>query len=800
MGTVLQDLTFGWRMLVKYPGATFVVILALALGIGANTAVFSVVNTVLLRPLPFPEADRTVMLWQTSLQDKTMGRVSVSYPNFLDWREKNSVFEHLAAYEYRSFNITGQAEPERVRGSATSANLFWVLGVRPFLGRDFLVEEDRPGGNRVVILSYGLWQRRYGSDPHIIGKTITLDDNSSTVVGVMPANFRFPFQSEMWTPLAPYSEQMRSRRHYTYLGVIARLKTSISLAQAQSEMDVIARRIDQQYSPGARVWGITIIPLYEAVVGQYRSTLLFLQGAVSFVLLIACANCATVLLAQAVARHREIAVRLMLGASRSRIARQLLTENSPLVMLGGGLGLLLALWGNKILLGLNPRLPRMSELSMDARVLSFTLILSLLTGLIFGLAPVLQALKTKFNEALKEGGQSVAGGVRSKRLFDILVVTEIGLTMVLLIGAGLMIRSFLRLKEVDPGFNPKNLLTMQIDLPRSKYAEGHQLVAFFQRAIERIEALPGVQSVGIVSYLPFTGASLGRSFTIVGRPPSTGQSFSADYRTINGRYFRTMGIPLKSGREFSERDTQESSPVVIVNEQVVQQFFAGENPLGQHIKIGTEPGSHEIVGVVGDVKHTRLDIESKPEIYVVYAQSPERSMALVVRTVSNPLNTAAAVRGAVLTIDKDQPVGDLQTMEQRLATSLSQPRLYAMLLGFLGSVALILSIFGTYGVISYSVRQRTHEISVRMALGAQRRDLLKLIVGQGMVLALIGVAIGVVAALALTRILSSLLYGVSTTDVSTYAGISLLVVGVASLACYIPAVRAAKTDPMVALR
>ena len=805
MSTLLQDIRYGLRMLLKKPGFTAVAVIALALGIGANSAIFSVVNTVLLRPLPFNEAERLVRVYVTDAK-RGIRRYPTSYLNFADWREQNRVFEHLAAYSSASATLAGGDIPELAEGVGSSADLFSVLGAQPALGRVFTRDEERPGGSHVVVLSHGLWQRRFGSDPKIIGQQILFDGESTTVIGVMPPGFSFPLdqaQTEFWIPLDPKT-QLNAERGANYLGVIGRLKPGASVQQAQAEMEAIARRLEQEYPQKNTGRSVNLVSMYEDVVGEIRPALLVLLGAVSFVLLIACANVANLLLARAASREKEMAIRTALGASRWRVMRQLLTESLLLSLLGGSLGLLLALWGIDLLSAAIPdNIPRVKEIGLDLRVLGFTMGVSILTGLMFGLAPALRASQTDLNESLKEGGRGSTEGLRRNRTRSLLVISEVALSLVLLIGAGLLIKSFAYLREIKPGFNPHNVLTASVSLPIVKYPEEQQQATFFQQTLERAAALPGVQSVAVVDPLPMSGNLAMTIFKIEGRPPlAPGEQLAANSRAISADYLRAMGIPLLKGRALTERDSKDAPKVMLINETLAQRFFPGEDPIGKRVTPTIAPDfTAEIVGIVGDAKHRSLDKEAGPEYYVSYLQAPSSYMSLVARTeVSDPTQLISALRGAVLQVDKDQPLSEIRTMEQLLANSVAKQRFNMFLLGIFAAVALLLAAVGIFGVMNYSVTRRTHEIGIRIALGAQSRDVLKLVMGQGMILTVIGVALGLAGAFAATRVMSSLLYGVSVTDPVTFTGVSLLLAGVALLACYLPARRATKVDPMIALR
>jgi len=805
MGGFLNDVRYSIRMMLKNRGVTFIAVFALALGIGANTSIFSVVNAVLLRPLPYEKPEQLVQIWGTQPQ---LDKAPTSPASFLDWRAQNKVFEGMAAYTSRSFNLTGGDAPERIISSRVSSDLFQLLGVRPALGRSFLVEEDQPGSNQVVVISHGLWRRRFGADPNIAGKTIALNDQKFTVVGVMPSGFSFPgARTELWTPIA-FSHAERKTRDTNFISVVARLKPGVTLAGAQAEMDGIARQQRQQYPEQYEGIGVKLISLNEQIVGNVQQVLFVLLGVVGFVLLIACANVANLLLARAAARQKEIAIRNALGASRMRVVRQLLTESLLLALLGGAFGFLLAWWGLDLLVALKPaNIPRLTQIGIDRWVFAFTFLLSLLTGLIFGLIPAWQTSNANVNDTLKESGRSATGGGNRQRVRNLLVVSEVALSLVLLVGAGLMIKSFVRLLEVDPGFDPDNVLTMSLALPVSKYAGGEQQAAFFQQTLERIKSLPGVQFAGVTTDLPLYGGS-STGFEVEGRAPSApGGKPLTDYHSISPDYFRALGIRLVKGRQFTERDTKDAPGVVVINETLAKQFFGAEDPIGRRLGLSGPTDWREIVGVVDDVRNYGLDADVKPEAYMPYLQNApgylagtSSGMSLVVRAASDPSGLTAAIRSSVQAVDKDQPVYNIQTMEQFLAESIAQRRFNVLLLSVFAALALILAAVGIYGVMSYSVTQRTHEIGIRMALGAQGRDVLRLVVGQGLVLCLIGVGVGLLAAFVLTRFLASLLYGVSAIDFATYTAVSLLITVVAFLASYIPARRAARIDPMIALR
>jgi putative ABC transport system permease protein len=808
MDSLLQDLRYAVRVLLKKPGFTALSVIALALGIGANSAIFSVVNAVLLRSLPYDDPERLVMVWGTMPQTD---RASVSPADFIDYQEQNRVFEQVAAFNAAGFTLTGAEEPEQIRGARVSSGFFSVLGVRPTAGRAFHAEDDKPGAARVVVLGQKLWHRRFNSDQNIIGRNITLNGQSFTVIGIMPAEFQFTVPgifrtpAELWTPSALVKDN--TTRGNQYLRVIGRLKPGVSMERAQAEMTTIASQLQQEYPNTNSGLGVRLIGLHEQVVGNIRSALLILLGTVGFVLLIACANVANLFLARAAARQKEIAIKMALGATRARLARQLLTESMLLALIGGAFGILLALWSTDVLVSLSPaNLPRVKEVGVDRYVLGFTLLISILTGALFGLAPALQASKPDLNETLKEGSRGSSENLGRGSLRRLLVVSEVALALVLLIGAGLMIKSFLRLSEVNAGFNPQNVLTMMLSLPRAKYKEPHSQAAFFQEAFERIKGLPGVEAVGAINDLPLGGDRDSTAFAVEGRPAlPPGQQPNTEWRLVNADYFKAMSVPLLKGRAFTEEDKSDAPPVVVINDSFARRFFPDEDPIGKRVILNLAisnpaPAPREIVGVAGDVRDLGLDAEPQPEVYAPYLQETVSYMALMVKSNTDPAGLATAVRSQVLAIDKDQPISGIQSMGQIVKESVAGRQFNMMLFAIFAGVALLLAAVGIYGVMAYSVTQRTHEIGIRMALGANHRDVLRLIVGQGMTMALVGVGLGLAVALILTRVMASLLYEVSATDPLTFAAIAFLLAAVALLACYIPARRAMNVDPMVALR
>ena len=796
-------------MLLKKPGFTVVAVLALALGIGANSAIFSVVNAVLLRSLPYKDPDQLVIAWETNpqlLSDYLKTHNEASPANFYDWQTQSQVFENLAAFRWRDFSLTGGDTPEQVMGNSVTTNMFATLGVQPVLGRDFLAEEGQAGKENVVILSYGLWQRRFGAASEVIGQKISVNSQPFTVVGVMPQGFEFPrAYAELWTPLAPDADLKANRRaHFLYTR--ARLKPGVTIQQAQAEMDIIAGRLQQQYPDTNNQRGIRLASLSQESVAEIRPALLILLAAVGFVLLIACANVANLMLARAATRQKEIAIRTALGAGRLRIIRQLLTESVLLSLLGGVCGLLLALWGIDLLLASMPRefalgIPGWNKIGLDYRVLGFTLVVSFLTGILFGLFPAWQASKTALNESLKEGGKSSASPGR-KRFRNALIVSEVTLALVLLVGAGLMMRSLLRLMDVNPGFNPQNLSTFQIALPQSQYSQNEQVVAFYSELTRRIKNLAGVESVSTIDMMPMGGSGGTTTFLIEGRPePPQGQYPEANARTSSPGYFQTMGIPVIKGRDFSEHDTINSPLAVVINETMARKYWPGEDPIGKRL---LDPGNRtppaEVIGVVGDIKHFGLDDQAEEYIYTSSIQTPGNSMFLVVRTATDPVSMTATLRKEVQSLDKALPVFDIKPMNQRIIESAGPRRLVMFLLSIFALVALILASVGIYGVMAYAVTQRTHEIGIRVALGARRGDILKLVIRQGMWLVLLGVTLGLLVSFAVTRFMAGLLFGVTANDPLTLAGVSLLLAVIAFIACLIPARKATKVDPMVALR
>jgi putative ABC transport system permease protein len=799
---LLRDASYSLRVLLKNYAFTIVVVLTLALGIGANTAIFSFANGILLRPLPYPQSDRLVVLDETAYK-RSIESMSVSYPNFLDWREQNKSFEDIGIYfDTSRFALSGAGEPMEVRGSYISHGLFEILRVSPQLGRTFTANEDQPEEEWVVIIGHNLWQRNFGGDPNIIGRKIMLNSRARTVVGVMPPGFRFPDTAELWAPLALTVKTFTRTDHG--LSSIARLRDGVTLAEAQAEMHNIAARIEQQNPVTNEGLGVKVESLHDTLTGSYRDALLILLGVVGFVLLVACVNVANLMLARATARQKEFALRAALGASRWRIMRQLLVESLLLALIGGVAGFFLSIWALRLLLTAIPgQLPFWMNFGIDLRVLGFTAAITLLTGLLFGAAPALQTSRVlDLNDTLKEGGRG-SSGVRS-RARSVLVVTEIALSLVVLVGAGLMIQSFLRLKRVNIGLDAHNVLTANISLPRAKYKEDDQRIAFYKQLLERMRNLPGVEAASATGTLPLGGGGWGRSLTVEGFPVlSVGQAPAIQHTVVTPDYFRTMGIPLLSGRDFNDADAKGSTDVTIIDERLAREYWPNESPIGKRIRFGppedNEPW-HTIVGVVGTVRHQRMQEDTRKSVYLPHQKIPISGLALVVRTTSSPQELTGALRREVAQLDSDLPVSEVATMEEVVAESIWQPRLYATLFGAFAGGALLLALIGIYGVMAFLVQTRTHEIGVRMALGATTRDVFKLIVGRGMKLTAVGVLIGVGGAIVLTRLMHSLLFNTSATDPVTFLLISVLLSVAAFLACYLPARRAAKVDPLIALR
>ena len=809
MDFLWKNLVYSLRMLLKRPSLTLVAIIAIALGIGANTAIFSVVNTVLLQPLPYDEPQQLFMLASEQRNQALDGKGAFSIPDVLDIQQSAKTFENVATYQRSGTMMTEGGEPERLLGAAVSADYFKVLRVKPVLGRVFTRDEDKEGAPPVIVLSYGLWQRRYGGDPNIIGREINLG-GKTTVVGVLPAGFEYPIsddEQDYWEPIfagAWLTKDMREVRDNRFLPAIARLKPGVTIEQARAELDLLSRQIEQQSPKTNTNVMFTATSLHELVTRDYRSALLIMLGAVGLVLLIACANVANLLLARAAARQKEVAIRMALGASRRRIMAQLLTESILLSLAGGVLGLLLASWGMDLLVAYGPaNVPRLRDVSIDRYVLFFTLFVSTLTGVLFGLVPALQASKRDPGNTLKQDGRGQTHG-GSSRMRSALIVSEVALSLMLLVGAGLLINSFWRLLRTDAGFDAHNVLALDIPLSRTKYPKPEQQSAAFEDLIGRMKSLPGVRDASVVSNVPLTDFDVEISFQIEGRPPyKPGEEAIADYTVAGNDYFRTMNIAVRRGRVFTNQDTANSPQTLVVSDAFVKRYFPNEDPMGRRIVFDGEDEKtpREIVGIVADVRRNGLDVEAEPEMYVSHVQSPERRLNLLIRSDTHDVSQLVqAARAQVKAFDPNQIVWRTQTLEDLLSTSVAPRRFNMLLLGVFAGVALALAAVGLYGVMSYSVSWRTREIGIRMALGAERAHVLRLVVRQGMTMTLIGLVLGLIGAYLLSRVIAGLLYGVSATDPLTFAGVSIVLLAVALLACLIPARRATRVNPLVALR
>ena len=805
ISVMVQDVRYGARVLLKSPVFTAVAVLSLALGIGANTAIFSVVNGLLLRPLPYADSERLMAVWHTPPQDSFPGldRFSVSPGNYLDWKAESRSFEQMAAYEYAGFSLSTGGDPVPLIGAAVASEFFSVLRSQPARGRAFTADEEQPGREQAVILSHGLWQRAFGADPGLVGRTVTLNSRPFTVVGIMPAGFQFPQEVELWVPLAWDGKQRQVRSIHDSL-VVARLKQGATLEQARAEMNTISSRLEQQYPEENKGWGAWVIPLHEDLVGDVRPALLVLFGAVGCVLLIACANVANLMLARGANRRKEIALRIALGATRGRIMRQLLTESVLLAVTGGVLGLLLAGWGSQALISLSSgSLPSTTEISLDKWALGFTLLVSLGAGIFSGIAPALQFTKTEMSETLKQGTGRGGGTSVKQRTRKALVVCEVALSLILLIGAGLLIRSFGKLQQVDPGFDTGNTLTMSVGLSDTRYAEPHQQLAFLDRVLEQLRSLPGVVSAGATTTVPLAGGGSKQPYTVEGRPVvAVAEQPLAQTRYVTPDYFNAMGITLKRGRPFDDQDREGGAQVVIISEAMARQLWPGEEAVGKRLTASfhLQQGPREVVGVVADVKSNVMETAAAATMYLPYRQAPRPWMTFVVRTASDPQTFVPSVTRAIYSVDREQALTNVRTMEQVLTESLSGRRFNMTLLITFAALALVLAAIGVYGVMNYTVTLRRRELGIRMALGAQAGDVSRLVLGQGLALTLIGVGAGLAAAYGLTRLMASLLYGVTATDFLTFVSVPAVLVAVGLLASYLPARRAARVDPMVALR
>ncbi len=804
MDTLLQDVRYAFRRLRRSPGFAAVAILTLALGIGANSAIFSVVNAVLLRSLPYADAERLVLVTHVT---NTGDRAPVSPANFRDVRAEIRSLEELSFWTYSSSTLTGAGDPVRLEGAGVGAHFFEVLKAAPLLGRTFRPDENEPGRSRVAVLGHGVWRQRFGSDPRIVGRTLTLDGEPYEVVGVMPEGFGFPSGRELWVPQEYDADFVGdASRGSWFISPIGRLKPGAPHEQVARDVGALAARLKRQYPESNAEVGMTSVSLYEQMVGGVRVSLLVLLGAVGLVMLIACANVANLLLARAAAREGEVAVRVALGAGRGRLIRQLLAESVVLALLGGLAGLVLAVWGTGALVALEPQgIPRLGEVRVDATVAAFTLGVSLLAGVLFGLAPAVQVTRSGLFGSLREGGRGALTGRGSARLRNTLVVAEMALAVMLLAGAGLLIRSFVRLQSVDPGFRTEGALSFTLSLPDAAYRGEPQRAAFYERLQERLAALPGVREAAAVSELPMGGSARFLTFAVEGADPvQPGREPASQILRATPGYFRAMGIPVERGRAIAPQDRAGAPRVMVMNREAARRFFPGRDPVGRRILLAlgadTATVSWEVVGVVGDVRQFGMNEDAQPAMYFPQAQAPEGSMGVVLRTAVAPLSVAGAVRREVQELDPDLPVNDLQPLEQLTAESVSQPRFYMLLLTIFAGVALALAAIGIFGVISYGVAQRTREIGVRVALGADPASVLRIVVGGALGLAGLGVGIGLLGALAGTRVLAGLLFGVTATDPATYAGVAALLLGVAALASWLPARAATRVDPAIALR
>jgi putative ABC transport system permease protein len=804
MQTLWQDLRYGARMLMKQPGFTLIAVLTLALGIGANTAIFSLVDSILLRPLNYPESDRIVTVWEDHTRRGGPLREWTSPPGYQDWREQSTVFSHSAAMTGWGPTLTEAGEPERLIGANVGHETFAVLGVKPMLGREFTPQEDTRGAAKVAIISHSLWRRHFSSDGSIVGKAIRLSGESYTVVGVMPAGFQFPIinQAEVWSPWLPAQGKDCQRGCYTQR-VIARLKPGVSLAQARTELTAIGQRVEQQFPEDNKNIGVTVTPLQEFLVGNVRDGMFALLLAVGLVLLMACANVANLLIVKAAARTREIVVRAALGASRWQIIQQLLTESLLLALIGGALGVIVAYWLVDLLKRVAPDgTPRMEEIAINSRVLLFGLGVSVLTGLLCGLAPALQAAKPDLNRTLRESGAGNKSGTGRGHVRSALVIAEMALALTLLVGAGLLLRSFVKLQNVDPGFTPANVLTARLGLPPNAYPDRPRVANFYRQLQERLKTLPGVESVAYSTSVPMTGIDTDTGFIIEGRPiPPPDERPTSWFSVVSPEYFDTMKIGLRQGRGFAAGDHETAPRVVLISEAAARRYWPNENPVGKRIGFGLEKTDwREIVGVVADVHHFGLSLDTRPTMYFCSLQISRSVTNIVLRVQGDPASYVAALRREVQSLDKNLALSTVRTMDETVAATIATPRLLMLLFGGFAMIALLLATLGIYGVMASAVSQRTHEVGVRIALGAQSRDVLRLIVGQGMKLALIGVVIGLAASLVVTRLMKTLLFGVSPADPLTFGVIVALLAGVALAACWLPARRATRVDPMVALR
>jgi putative ABC transport system permease protein len=815
---MLQNLRLAFRSLVRTPGFTLVAVITVALAIAANTAVFSLVNALLIRPLPFKAPESLVLLFER-FSGQGLDQIPVSAPEYLDWEKQTRSYERIAAFNFADFNLTGGDMPERIQGAVVTPSLFPVLGVQPIKGRVFNESEFGEGNDGVVVISERLWRRRFNSDPQFVGTQVSVNGRSFTVVGVMPTNFEFPLplfgvqggtfaeRADMWKPIAFTKAELESRGSRSY-GVVGRLKPGVTLAQAQAEADTIVANwhplFPDNYEPATK-FGAAIYPLHNLVIGGMRPALMILLGAVAMVLLIACANLTTMLLARAGAREREFAIRLALGAGRMQLVRQMLGESILLALIGGTAGVMLAVWGLNLLRSIGTQtVPRLAEVNLDLRVLLVTLGTAVATGIIIGLIPALATGKPELTEALKEGGRGSTSGLRRNRLRNALVIAEVALALVLLVGASLLMKSFVRLQDVHPGFAPKNVLTMEVALPLLKYPRGKPVADFYAEATRRVKALPGVEAAAFTSILPLSGTNSDSSFAIEGRDPTVEKVYpDEEIRDVTPEYFSVLKVPLLQGRFFNDGDQFDGPGVVIANNAFAKKWFPNQEAVGKRITFD-DPRKpdvkwHTVVGLVGDMRHRGLDLEPKPEYYLAHNQRPYRGMILTVRSAQDPRSLTSAIRREISRLDPDLPAANVRTLEQVTADSIAPRRLSVVLIGVFAAVALVLASVGIYGVMSFLVVQRTHEIGVRMALGAQRADVLRLVIGRAAKLVLMGTAIGLILGVFSSRALRSLLYNVGAFDLMTFISVTLALIVVSLLASYIPAVRATRADPMIAL-
>jgi predicted permease len=800
--TLVQDVRYGVRTLVKSPGFAAVAVLTLALGIGANTAIFSVVRAVLLRSLSFPQANRLMLIWATNATNGEMHDVA-SYPDFEDWKAQNKSFENVAAFTTRGAILATEKQAERVSAVQASAEFFSTLGVQPALGRAFSSDEQQPGAGRVVLLSDLFWKRRFAQRADIVGQVVRINEESFTVIGVMPPGFEVPpgRLEQIYVPML-----RDANRNHGFLMVLGRLRRKVSISAAQAEMDVITRGLAAQFPRSDKAAGANVVPLTDAFLGPARTGLLVMLGVVTLVLLIACGNVASVMLARGASRQREMAVRAALGAGRKRLMRQLLTESILLALAGGVAGLLLAAWGTRLLVALFARnfdIPRLGDTHTDLWVLGFTLLVSATAGILFGILPAVGAASADLNEGLRESSRSSTGSLHGQRIRSGLAVIETALALVLLSGAGVLLKSLLVMRGTAPGFRSDSLLAVEFSLPRIKFAETQERLRFFTSALDRVEGIPSVRSAALVADLPLGGGEDSLAFHIVGRPdPSQSASFQASFNIASAGYFHTMGIPLHAGREFTERDSVGTPGVVVVNDTAVRRFWPGENPLGEQIVLDTGQPPLTVVGVAGDVRQRSLGVPPKPEFFLDYLQpGPDWPwLVLVARTTEQPAKLAAMVKAVAASVDQDVPVLRISTMDEILSSSMAQPRVYALLLGVFASLALALAAVGLYGIMSYAVTQRIHEMGIRMALGAARGEILRLVLRRGMSLAFAGSLIGLAGALAARRVLAGLMHDVAAGDPLAFSAVTLLLLAVAFVASYLPARRAARVDPIIALR